>query len=91
MIASLCSAPRMGARALICALPLVIKRQAEEQAYRIYVTDALKIIGENTAKLSCGNYLTHRYIDAITPRKQETRTEDEIIAHVLSRGWGVES
>lgn len=87
VITALCSAPKMRARALIYALPSLLKSNAEEQIYRIYVSDALKIIGENTAKFSEGNYLKNRYLDLITPQKQEKRTEAEIIAQV-KRAWG---
>lgn len=41
-----------------------------EQVYRIYVTDALKILGG----------LNERYIDVFKP--VETRTAEEIINHI---------
>jgi len=46
----------------------------EDKAYRIYVTDALKIIGS----------LNGRYIDFIKAKraKVETRTPEEIIATI---------
>lgn len=91
VISALCSAPKVRVRALICALPSILKQKADEQVFRIYVSDSLKIIGENTAKMSGGNYLQVRYIEMITPKKVDTRTEEEIIAHVFKNGWGVES
>jgi hypothetical protein len=45
---------------------------------------------ENTAKLTGGNYIELRFFDVLNPKKEETRTEQEIIDHVLSRGWGGE-
>lgn len=46
-------------------------------AYRVYVTDALRIISENTARLVSGNYIKLRFADAIKPQKEETRTRSE--------------
>ena len=34
-------------------------------AYRIYISDCLRMITENTAKASSGNYITMRYADMI--------------------------
>lgn len=72
----------------------MIKKQAENELYNIYVTDALRMICENTANLAAANaaagtYPNERYATLILPQKQETRTEEEIIAHVRERGWGV--
>lgn len=77
--------PRMGARAMIFALPVMIKKQSFDKAYRIYVTDALKIIGENTAKYAGGSYMKIRYLDIEEPRPKETRTSEEIIAHMKQK------
>ena len=55
------------------------QKEQKDKAYRLYVTDALKIITENTAKLNGGTYLTGRYAEMIEPRKEETRTAEEII------------
>ncbi len=58
--------------------------------YRIYVTDALRIIAENTAKNVGGSYLQARYVDFAIPQKEETRTSDEIIAHMKTIIGGLE-
>ena len=79
----------MRASAYIKALPFLIKKQAENELYNIYVTDALRMICENTANFVGGRYPNERYAALILPQKQETRTEEEIIAHVRKRGWGV--
>lgn len=55
------------------------QKEEKEKAYRLYVTDALKIITENTAKANGGSYLTGRYAELIEPKKEETRTAEEII------------
>ena len=46
------------------------------------MTDALRIIAENTAKNVGGSYLQARYADFAVPQKEETRTSDEVIAHM---------
>lgn len=47
----------------------------------MYVTDALQILTEHSAQ-SGGKYMALRYEDIITPRKEETRTADDIIQHM---------
>lgn len=57
----------------------------KDDAYRVYVTDALKVIGENTAKYAGGNYLSARYTDIAYPKPQDNRTGKEIAADVIKR------
>lgn len=59
--------------------------EAKLTAYRIYVTDALKVIGENTAKFASGTYLTKRYADVISAKKLDTRTGEEIVADIIKK------
>ena len=58
-------------------------------AYRVYVTDALRLIGENTAKFVGGNVLSMRFIDMIKPNDREDeiddRTAQEIVDDIVSR------
>lgn len=70
---------------MISALPVMIKKQSFDKAYRIYVTDALKIIGENTARYAGGSYMKIRYFDIEEPKPRETRTPEEIIAHMKQK------
>ena len=72
----------MGARALLSALPVLLKKQDQEKAYRVYVTDALKAITENTAKYAGGSYIKARYLDLEDQKPEETRTPDEIIGQM---------
>lgn len=74
---------------MISVLPALIKRDAEESTLRLYATDALKLIAENTAKFSGGNYMKLRWADIINPPKKESRTADEIIEHMKKRLEGV--
>lgn len=62
-----------------------LNERAKTEAYRIYVTDALRIVGENTARFASGNYIKARYADIIEPKKQDNRTGDEIVADIIKR------
>lgn len=62
-----------------------VNQQAKDTAYRVYVTDCLKMIAENTANFSKGQYMKARYYDIITPKKQDTRTGDEIVEDIIKR------
>lgn len=55
------------------------QKEQQEEAYKCYVTDALRLITENTAKACGGNYIQARYADLIAPRKEESRTANEVI------------
>ena len=56
-------------------------QQAKDTAYRVYVTDCLKLIAENTGNIS----LKLRYYDIIHPKKADTRTGDEIVEDIIKR------
>ena len=56
-------------------------QQAKDTAYRVYVTDCLKLIAENTGNIS----LKLRYYDIIQPKKADNRTGDEILADIIKR------
>ena len=56
-----------------------------EVAYRIYVTDCLRIMAENMAKYSGGTYLTKRYADVVKRRPSDNRTGEEIAAEVIEK------
>ena len=56
-------------------------QQAKDTAYRVYVTDCLKLIAENTGNIS----LKLRYYDIIQPKKADNRTGDEIVADIIKR------
>ena len=62
-----------------------VNQQAKDTAYRLYVTDSLKLIAENTANFAKGQYMKARYYDIITPKKQDTRTGDEIVEDIIKR------
>lgn len=62
-----------------------LNERARDEAYRIYVTDALKITAENTARYAGGSYMRARYADAIRPKKRDERSCEEITADVVAR------
>lgn len=76
---------KMSCRGLILALPMMIKRQDEGLALRLYVTDCLQSITENTAKKIGGKYVKMRYADIIKPQKVETRTAEQIISEMQEK------
>ena len=57
--------PRLTVKAYIAALPAVIRQKAKDDAYRAYVTEALRLIGENTAKYAGGSYIKAHYTEII--------------------------
>lgn len=71
-------------RAVLAALPFLISKMVEEEIYRVYVTDCLKAVSENTAKNVEGSYMTKRYYDLVHSKNhQENKTGEEIAASVI--------
>lgn len=62
-----------------------VRKEQLDKAYRIYVTDSLKFISENTAKYAGGNSYSKRYIDLTTKQPEETRTREEIIGSIRDK------
>ena len=58
-------------------------------AYRIYVTDCLRMAAENTAKMSQGAYTAARFYDIINPKPVDNRSGNEIAADIIKRA-GIE-
>ena len=73
----------MGVKALLSVLPVLLKKQAQEQDYREYVTDCLRQIAENTAKYAGGQYLVERWADKLKQKPREPRTGEQIVADVV--------
>lgn len=63
------------------------KKQIEDDHYKVYVTDALKVISENTAKFVGGSSMSIRYFDIINPPKEETEEKDpnEVIENIKNK------
>ena len=62
-----------------------LNEKARNDAYRIYVTDALPLVAENTARYASGDYIKMRYAEIIEPKKQDNRTCEEITADIVAR------
>ena len=60
-----------------------LRAEAEERLYRAYVTDALMLLTENTARFAGGRYQTRRWLDAVHSR--DARTGDEIALDFIRR------
>lgn len=59
---------------------------SQDTAYRIYVTDCLKLIAENTAKFVGGSILNCRYYDLISPKNDvPEESADEIISRMKNK------
>ena len=70
----------------------LFKKEQVEKAYRIYVTDCLQAIAENTTHIvgaggvvDYGKTMKARWIDIIDQKQENTQSADEII-HKLKTG-----
>lgn len=67
------------------ALPVIIQASAKDDVYKMYLTDAIKTLCENTAKMSGGAYIKARYVDLIAEKKDDPRTSEEIISGISEK------
>ena len=58
-------------------------------AYRFYVSECLRMIGENTAKVGGGSYMTAKFEEIIRPKPADNRTGEELAADIIKRA-GIE-
>lgn len=65
------------------------RQEMQERSYQVYVTNCLRLLTENTAPPAAfftegqaGQYLAVPWLEAVAPAPQETRTPEEIIAHI---------
>ena len=63
--------------------------QQRHLAYRIYVSECLRIIGENTAKVGGGSYMTAKFEEIISQKPDDNRTGEELAADIIKRA-GIE-
>jgi hypothetical protein len=64
-----------------------LEEKQKQEAYKIYVTDALQLLTESSAVLA-GNgcrYLSKRYEDMLSGAPEDDRTAEEIIAETVKR------
>lgn len=59
-----------------------------DKAYRVYISDAVRLISENTARYGGGRYVTARFADILDPPepvKVDDRPAVEIAADIWRR------
>lgn len=57
----------------------------KEEAYRSYIADGVKCIGESVANQFCGSYLQERYADIVSISRTEEKSGDEIALEVIEK------
>ena len=67
----------------------LFQKEQEDKAVKIYYAECLRIITENTAKISCGSYITAKLADIINPKPVDKQTGEEIAADIIRRA-GIE-
>lgn len=66
------------------------KEHLREQSFRVYLTDAVRLACENTAKIGGGSSISKRWADMIGSQNKgalarDTRSPEEIIADVVEK------
>lgn len=66
------------------------KEHLREQSFRVYMTDAVRLACENTAKIGGGSSISKRWADMIESQNKgalarDTRSPEEIIADVVEK------
>lgn len=79
----------MSVKGILATISDTIKRQAEDQvedqAFKIYVAECLRVITENTAKMSGGSYISASFADILNPKPVDNRTGEEIVAEIIQK------
>jgi hypothetical protein len=63
----------------------LFRKEQEEKAVKLYCAECLRIVGENTAKLCEGSYITAKLSDILDPKPTEERTADEVIGNIKEK------
>lgn len=88
----------MTVRGYLSAIPTAVRKEAEDRAYRLYVTEALKAITQNTSQaviqgagvVDYGTRLTkswHEIIDFDSQEKQEEPEDTRSCREVTDDIW----
>lgn len=67
----------MNGKAIISTLPYKIKADVERELYQQYTARCLRIITENTAVLSQGQYITVELDEILNPKPETEHVEGE--------------
>ena len=65
-----------------------LRKQRKELTYRIYVTESLRIIAENTAKFVGGRMLTQSFVDIIEPKEKPKMTTEGVVSKMRKKIGG---
>lgn len=78
-VGALCRVPRLRPRAIIRVLPSVIEQLEQEQLFRVYVAESVRLMAQD-------KYLTASYYDLIKPkRKADKRSAQEIVDDIVEK------
>lgn len=75
----------MNGKAIIATLPCKIKADVEKELYYQYTARCLRIITENTAKLSQGNYIAVELDEILNPKPEAKYVEGETSERIKSK------
>lgn len=64
-------------RGILSALPYAIKKDIEDEIFRSYMARCARVLTENTAKFSGGDFLSAEYDDLICVKEQKTIEKGE--------------
>ena len=67
----------------------LFQKEQEDKAVTIYCAECLRVITENTAKMSGGSYISAKLADIINPKPVDNRNGEEIAADIIERA-GIE-
>ena len=63
----------------------VYSEYSREEAFRVYMTDAVMCLGESIANAYGGQYMQMRYADLFDKEAEDERTADEIAMDIIER------
>ena len=66
-------------------MPYKIKADHENEVWRKYTARCMRMIGENTAGMVNGKFISVEYEDIINPKPEEKRSADEIIGNIKDK------
>ena len=66
-------------------MPYKIKADVETELWRKYTARCMRMIGENTAGMVNGKFISVEYEDIINPKPEEKRSADEIIGGIKDK------
>ena len=62
-----------------------LEASTRDSVFKVYVSDCLRIITENTAKYAGGSFMKMRYSDLIESKPKQEKSAEEIIDDVVKK------